>query len=300
MDFMKKIIDTIHHLFIPRHTNNYNARLLHHDILTVYLIVALSVTLGVKHMQKSGDVLGYATDVSAQKLLELTNKERVKMNLQPLQYNEKLADAAKGKAENMFSKNYWSHYGPAGETPWEFILGSGYQYEYAGENLAKNFLFSDGIVEAWMDSETHKENILRSEYTDVGFAIVNGVLNGEETTLVVQMFGKPLYAAEAPVTPPQTNQIPQAENVAVQEEATVTTQPQVLARDVSKESSTFFPSYFNLNMLFFSVLLLALLFDFYFAAKLNLIRVKGKNLVHFMFIGFIMIGAFIIIRGSII
>ena len=297
---MKKIIDTIHHLFIPRHTNNYNARLLHHDILTVYLIVALSVTLGVKHMQKSGDVLGYATDVSAQKLLELTNKERVKMNLQPLQYNEKLADAAKGKAENMFSKNYWSHYGPAGETPWEFILGSGYQYEYAGENLAKNFLFSDGIVEAWMDSETHKENILRSEYTDVGFAIVNGVLNGEETTLVVQMFGKPLYAAEAPVTPPQTNQIPQAENVAVQEEATVTTQPQVLARDVSKESSTFFPSYFNLNMLFFSVLLLALLFDFYFAAKLNLIRVKGKNLVHFMFIGFIMIGAFIIIRGSII
>lgn len=297
---MKKIIDTLHHFFIPRHSNNYNARLLHHDILTVYLIVALSVTLGVKHLQKTGDVLGYATDVSVQKLLELTNNEREKVNLQPLQYNEKLAEAAKNKAENMFSKNYWSHYGPAGETPWEFILGSGYQYEYAGENLAKNFLFSDGIVEAWMNSETHKENLLRSEYSDVGFAIVNGVLNGEETTLVVQMFGKPLYAAEAPVTPPQTNEIQQAPDVAVQEQATVTTVPQVLARDVSKETSTFFPTYFNLNMLFFSVLLLALLFDFYFAAKLNLIRVKGKNLVHFMFIGFIMIGAFIIIRGSII
>jgi hypothetical protein len=300
MDFMKKILDTLHHLFIPRHTNNFTARLLHHDLLTVYLIIALSVTLGVKHLEKTGDVLGYATDVSVQKLFDQTNKEREKMSLQPLQYNEKLAEAAKDKAENMFNKNYWSHYGPTGETPWEFILGSGYQYEYAGENLAKNFLFSDGVVEAWMNSETHKENILRSEYTDVGFAVVNGVLNGEETTLVVQMFGKPLYAAETPVTPPQTNEIPQAQKVAAQKPATVTTEPQVLARDVSKQTSTFFPAYFNLNILFLSVLLLALLFDFYFAAKLNLIRVKGKNLVHFMFIGFIMIGAFIIIRGGII
>lgn len=300
MDFMKKLIDTLHHFFIPRHTNNYTARLLHHDILTIYLIIALSVSLGVKQVQKNGDVLGYATDISIQKLFDLTNKERKNANLQPLQYNEKLAEAAKSKAENMFSKNYWSHYGPAGETPWEFILSSGYQYEYAGENLAKNFLFSDGVVEAWMNSETHKENLLRSEYSDIGFAVVNGVLNGEETTLVVQMFGKPLYAAEAPVTPPQNEEIPQVQEVVVQKPAEVTTVPEVLARDVSPDASTFFPTYFNLNMLFLSILLIALLFDFYFAAKLNLIRVKGKNLVHFMFIGFIMIGAFIIIRGSIL
>src|SRR3989344_2791370 len=129
MVFMNKIIETLHHFFIPRHTNNYTARLLHHDILTVYLIIALSVTVGVKQLQKTGDVLGYATDVSVQKLLELTNKEREKVNLQPLQYNENLAEAANSKAENMFSKNYWSHYGPSGETPWEFILNSGYQYE---------------------------------------------------------------------------------------------------------------------------------------------------------------------------
>lgn len=297
---MKKIIDTLHHFFIPRHTNNYNARLLHHDILTVYLIVALTVTLGVKHLQKTGDVLGYATDVTVQKLLELTNVEREKMNLQPLQYNEKLTEASKKKAENMFSNNYWSHYGPNGETPWEYILDSGYQYEFAGENLAKNFLFSDGIAEAWMNSETHRENILRSDYTDVGFAVVNGILNGEETTLVVQMFGKPLYAAEAPVTPPQTNEIPQAQEVAPQEQAKVTTVPQVLSREAATANSSFFPAYFNINILFFSILLLALIFDFYFAAKLNLIRVKGKNLVHFMFISFIMIGTFIIIKGSII
>lgn len=297
---MKNIIDTLHHFFIPRKSNNFTARLLHHDILTVYLIFALTVTLGVKRLQKTGDVLGYATDVSVQKLLDLTNQERAKVSLKPLNYNEKLAIAAKNKAENMFSENYWSHYGPNGETPWQFILSSGYQYEYAGENLAKNFLFSDGVVEAWMNSPTHKENLLRPEYTDVGFAVVNGLLNGEETTLVVQEFGKPLYAAEAPVTPPQTNEIPQAQEVAVQEQAKVTTSPQVLARDVSKQPVSFIPTFFNFNILFFSLLLIALIFDFYFAAKLNLIRVKGKNIVHFMFIVFIMIGAFIIIKGSII
>ncbi len=297
---MKQLIHSLHHFLIPRHTNNYTAKLLHHDFLTVYLVAALILTASVGHIQKtSGDILGYATDVTVDKLYELTNVEREKQNIPALQYNEDLSKAAQLKAKNMFEQNYWSHYGPAGETPWQFILESGYQYEYAGENLAKNFLFSEGIVEAWMNSPTHKENLLRNDYTEVGFAVVNGVLNGEETTLVVQMFGKPLY----PSTEQNTAEKTADENVAVENNAApiqeVAQKPVVLAKESTSQRS-FFPTYFNINLIFFTVLFLALLLDFYFAAKLNLIRVKGKNLVHIMFIGFIVVGAFILIKGSII
>ena len=303
MDFMKNLINALHHFFIPRSTNNFNAKLLHHDLLTIYLVAAMLLTVGFKHAQKTGDILGYATDVTVEKLLVLTNAERAKENLSTLQYNENLAEAAKLKAENMFAQNYWSHYGPDGETPWQFILESGYQYEYAGENLAKNFLFSDGIVQAWMDSPTHRENIMRGEYSDVGFAVVNGVLNGEETTLVVQMFGKPLYGKTLEINEPvpQGNQALVEEKIAeAEQKQQVKTNAEVLAKDSQNPVSSFFPVYFNLNMIFFAILLLALFLDFYFASKLNLIRVKGKNLIHIMFIGFIVIGAFIIIKGTII
>ncbi len=293
---MNNIISAFHHLFIPRRTNNYTAKLLHHDFLTVYLIAALVLTASIAHIQKtSGDVLGYATDVTVEKLYELTNVERANNGLGELHYNDQLAEAARMKAENMFAQDYWSHYGPAGETPWQFILESGYQYEYAGENLAKNFLFSDGIVDAWMNSPSHRENMLRKEYTDVGFAVVNGVLNGEETTLVVQMFGKPLYET---ATANDTTQNAEKKIVA-QQEKVLESKPVVLA-DKATESKPFFPLYFNINLVFLSILLLALILDFYFATKLNLIRVKGKNLVHMMFIIFIVAGAFIIIKGSII
>jgi hypothetical protein len=297
---MNKIIDTLHHFFVPRQTNNYTAKLLHHDFLTVYLVAALILTAGVSHIQKSkGAILGYATDINVEKLYDLTNVERTKEHLAPLTYNDKLAEAAKLKAANMFKEDYWSHYGPEGETPWQFILESGYQYEYAGENLAKNFLFSDGVVEAWMNSPTHRENMLRKEYTDVGYAVVNGILNGEETTLVVQMFGKPLYPSTANSVSDVTPKTDTVEQTAPVQETAQQQEAQVLAKEAAKPSS-FFPTYFNMNLIFFAVLFIALLMDFYFAAKLNLIRVKGKNLVHLMFIGFIIVGAFIIIKGSIV
>jgi hypothetical protein len=246
------------------------------------------------HLKNESNVLGYATDVTTQKLYELTNEERAKNDLAPLEYNEDLSDAARKKASDMFEKNYWAHYGPEGETPWDFILGSGYQYEYAGENLAKNFLFSNDVVKAWMASPTHKENVMRKEYKHVGFAVVNGILNGEETTLIVQMFGAPLYAEGSPNEAKETN-----EKAVPQTMEAPKTLPAVLANDASKPTRSFFPLFFNMNLLFFVVLAVALILDFYFAAKLNLIRVKGKNLIHIMFIGFIIIGAYILIRGTI-
>lgn len=294
-----RIKNFFHHLFIPKEDNNFRSKLLHLDFLSYYLLLALFFTFLFKATPLS-NILGYATDISIQKLYELTNQERQKYNLPPLNYNEKLSAAAYQKALDMFNKNYWAHFGPNGETPWQFILNSGYQYEYAGENLAKNFLFSQNVVSAWMNSPTHRENILRKDYTDIGFAVVNGNLNGEPTTLVVQMFGKPqenVFALNPiktqPVIAKEENQ-PEPNNLL--------NKPQILAKNERQKNLSTSSFFFNFNLAFITFLITTLILDFYFANKMGVLnlRLTGKNLAHLIFLGFIIIGVLIISRGAII
>lgn len=311
---MKKIFSFFHYLLIPQAKNNFRAKALHHDFLTIYLLVALVSAIMFKNtVTVGGNVLGFATDVTIEKLFQLTNAERTKQGLSPLTYNDQLATAGQRKAADMFAKNYWAHYAPDGTAPWDFIKKAGYTYEYAGENLAKNFMFSQGVVDAWMNSTTHRENLLRKEYTDVGFAVVNGVLNGEETTLVVQEFGKPLSGlaltreVSAQEPQPVISQAPQAvpTTAAAQSEVTQTIPTGQTVNGLSGGASrpliNLMPAYVNLNLVFFAFLLLALLLDLYFAMKLKVIRVGGKNIAHFMFIGFIFAGLLLItLKGAIL
>lgn len=194
MNAIKKFFS---YLFLPAQHNNYRAKVIHHDVLTAYLVVGfLLVSLNKFVVLPFDNVLGLAKDITVTKLVEYTNEQRVNNGLKPLIYNQKLATAAANKAQNMFANNYWAHFGPNGETPWQFITASGYRYESAGENLAKNFLYSKNVVSAWMNSPTHRENMLRKDFTEVGFAVVDGGLVGEQTTLVVQMFGRPSEAIQ--------------------------------------------------------------------------------------------------------
>lgn len=182
--------DFLRHLFIPHHTNNHRARVLHVDAMFVYLFafIIFRMTLHAVHVQFP-DVLGFATDIHVEQLLQATNAKRVEAGLMPLSLDDRLSQAAAGKARDMFSDNYWAHNNPSGKTPWVFIVDAGYKYRIAGENLAKNFSTSNAVVDAWMASPTHRDNVMRADYKDIGFAVVNGELEGEETTLVVQMFG---------------------------------------------------------------------------------------------------------------
>ena len=298
---MEKIKKFIHRLFIPHEENNFRAKSLHTDFLSVYLVVAFLMMI-IFQQNGFSNVLGFATDISVDKLNQLVNEQRQKNNLPPLTINSELTTAAQKKANVMFQDNCWAHY-CNGTTPWDFILGAGYKYEYAGENLAKNFLFSNGVVDAWMNSPTHRENLLNSHYTDVGYAIVNGTLNGEQTTLVVQEFGKPL----AGYVPPPAETQPQAESAnapaipAAQPKAvTVPDTQQVLAQKTFQPKINAFNLSFNLNVVFMAFLLTALALDFYFASKFNVIRVGGKNTAHFLFIVFVLVGLFMTTIGSII
>src|SRR5690606_22355375 len=64
--------------------------------------------------------------------------------------------------------------------------------------LARDFDTSQGVINGWLNSPSHRENMLTAGYKDIGIAVLNGVLDGHETTLVVQLFGTPVTLAAAP------------------------------------------------------------------------------------------------------
>jgi uncharacterized protein YkwD len=131
-----------------------------------------------------------AANYSAQQVIDIVNDERLNKGLESLDVDSRLMDAAMNKARDMFEKQYWDHFGPGGETPWQFISGEGYNYIYAGENLAKGFSDVENINQSWLESPKHKAIILRSEYNETGVAVMDGVLEGKEVTVVVQIFTK--------------------------------------------------------------------------------------------------------------
>lgn len=192
----------IHHWFIASRRNKFHPVALRPVGLAVFAALFVSIPFlynvtSAKNMQ----VLGYATNVTVADVHALSNQERTNNGLAGLNLNGALSSAALAKANDMIAKDYWAHIAPDGTTPWAFISGAGYQYTVAGENLAKNFSFSGGVVAGWMGSATHRANVLGSGYQDVGYAVVNGVLQGSETTLVVAMYATH-YTAPAPAPAP--------------------------------------------------------------------------------------------------
>jgi len=174
----------------------------HHDIRFRFLrryglIATLAVVVAVQGFFfafQDGRVLGNENNLTINQLLADTNSQRSKNSLEPLILNDKLTAAAEKKAQDMLLNGYWSHDAPSGTTPWDWINGAGYKYSYAGENLARGFNTSAGVINAWMESPSHRSNVLGNQYTDVGFAAINGVLDGKQTTLIVAMYGRPVGA----------------------------------------------------------------------------------------------------------
>lgn len=130
-------------------------------------------------------------DITPIKLNEYVNTERTKNGLLPLKFDANLSAAAKDKCHDMVDKNYWSHKTSDGQEPWIFMKAEGYRYEYAGENLAYGFATNKKVVDSWISSPEHYENIVKPNYVDVGYGICDsGNFMGEgRQTLIVQFFG---------------------------------------------------------------------------------------------------------------
>lgn len=164
--------------------------------LPLLLVVGLGFLANSLWPNQKG-VLGYATDMSATTLLVDTNNQRVSHNESNLRLNDKLTAAAQTKANDMATKNYWSHNTPSGQTPWSFITAAGYNYSMAGENLAYGFDNAGATLTGWMNSPEHRANILNKSYREVGFGVVNipNYQGQGPETLVVAMYATPAAGA---------------------------------------------------------------------------------------------------------
>jgi uncharacterized protein YkwD len=117
------------------------------------------------------------------RVFNLINKHRADNNLQPLKVNNLLNKAAQQKSEDMVKNKYFSHESPNGVKWTTFIKNVNYDFLVAGENLATGFLSADLLVEAWMQSPSHKDNILNTKIEEFGMASVNSYKEPNKITM---------------------------------------------------------------------------------------------------------------------
>ncbi len=130
-------------------------------------------------------------------IINYTNQERVKEGLEQLMESGTLNKVADLKAQDMLGNNYFAHTSPTGVNPWYWFEKVGYEYRFAGENLGMDFKTAIAVHEAWMRSESHKENILSNKYKEIGVAVKTGIINNKETQIAVQVFGSSLKNEDA-------------------------------------------------------------------------------------------------------
>lgn len=201
---MHKAWEKFAHHFIPSHHNAYRPHILRKPWLLFFLAVVLAAEgflVANLAVRQSSDVFLAAVFPSA--IISLTNAERAHSSAPLLVEDAQLARAAQAKAEDMAAKGYFAHMGPDGQEPWSWILGAGYDYRFAGENLAVRFVDSSDVVDAWMDSPSHRANIVKPAYRAIGVGVAQGFYEGQPATYVVQYFAAPaqgaiVAAADAP------------------------------------------------------------------------------------------------------
>ncbi|MGB9911260.1 MAG: CAP domain-containing protein [Microgenomates group bacterium] len=329
-----KLLEWLKDLFIPHSGNNHKAKILHPASLSIIVALFLTGQFFLNFFSlTSPSVLGYASNITPEQIIQLTNQKRAELGLNPLVNNPLLNEVAQRKAADMFAFNYWAHVSPSGRDPWSFFKEVGYRYIYAGENLARDFMDSSSVVEAWMNSPTHRDNIVNPNFKEIGVAVVNGTLNGIETTLVVQVFGTPPPApvvekkpslvvknqtqeqktkteikqetkpeVKSPEETLPSEQLPPEETKPLEEK--VPYQSVVLARGGNEVPSPplFSPFLFTKTIALFllGIILGALIIDGILVAQNKVVRLSGKNLAHLLFIATLLLAIIFTTPGAIL
>lgn len=180
---------------VPHKKNHFRPHLIRGYGLAIVVVMVVALQLGYNSLT-TGNVLGNQAAITVAGLLGETNSARANAGEPQLQLDEKLTQAAYLKAQDMFARQYWAHDAPDGTQPWKWLGDVGYNYAEAGENLAKGFRSDTAAVAAWLHSPEHRANVLKQDYSQVGFATMEGSLHGKSTNIVVALYGKP---ADAPV-----------------------------------------------------------------------------------------------------
>ncbi len=134
-----------------------------------------------------------------EEIIKLTNKEREGVNLNKLEENYSLNLVAQNKAEDILDRQYFEHVAPDGEDVSDLAEDIDYSFIIIGENLAKgHFEDSRDLVDGWMNSPDHRDNILRDGYEEIGVGFEKGAYFGDELWVAVQVFAAPSTACPEP------------------------------------------------------------------------------------------------------
>lgn len=135
--------------------------------------------------------LGESSDAAwERRVWELTNEERKKQGVAPLDWNEELAKTARAHSRDMVERGFFSHNNPDGETPFDRMLSAGIKYRSAAENIAAGQATPELAVKEWMNSEGHRKNILNPKLREMGVGIARGGTYGIYWTQNFATFSK--------------------------------------------------------------------------------------------------------------
>lgn len=312
------VLKLLVHLFIPHESNNQKAKILHSKSLGLIAIflVAFQFVISLGNISFP-QILGYAANIDPSEVIRQTNAQRAAIGLSPLSENSTLSSAAIAKGNDMLQKGYWAHFAPDGTSPWKFFTQFGYKYQYAGENLARDFSDVSSAMSAWMNSPTHKENILNPHYKEIGIGVVEGNLDGANTTIIVQFFGTSLSGSPSiPVA--KANEANTATNTP--KSVTTNTSPKPVApvatitptltpsptsgveavTGVTKSITSPFAFTKNLSLGVVGILLLVLSIDLVVVRRKRIARIGGRTLAHISYLGMILAVILILKAGQII
>lgn len=230
---LRKLYHRTKHFLVPHRGNKYRAGIFAKESIAVIAGILLLIEgISIVSTKVALDNTGFLASVLPAALQTLANADRASNGIASLEFDATLTEAAQAKADDMAAKGYFAHTSPDGRTLRDWLSAAGYEYSYAGENLAVDFTESADVESAWMNSPTHRANLLKAEYTHVGYGVARGMYEGREVMFVAQFFAAKKGAtsvralAAAPAASPRTTE---AEEVRVLGTETVAAEPEQYA-----------------------------------------------------------------------
>lgn len=113
-----------------------------------------------------------STNLDPAKARDIINQYRADKKLKPLKLNAELTEAAKSHSRDLAKWDRISHYGSDGSNPWDRVRRTGYKARLAAENVGTGQIDFDEVMRGWKASEGHNKNLLLSDATEMGLALV--------------------------------------------------------------------------------------------------------------------------------
>lgn len=182
---------TLKKYFVPHEGNGHRPHILRDEAALAFIGALLFLELCFLAGSYALTGSSFLASILPAVLTDETNTSRAAEGIAALAYNPLLEKAATLKAHDMAEKGYFAHTSPAGVTPWHWLSEAGYDFKAAGENLAVNYFDSKDVAEAWMNSPTHRANVMNPQFSEMGIGFAEGMYEGKNTVFVAEFFGTP-------------------------------------------------------------------------------------------------------------